>query len=70
MDEVRNWILATAGVVTIFKHIYDIWQNESKKEARKEKALPPGKQEALNIVSERRGEIPLLSNSLYHVHKL
>ncbi|MCY7769637.1 hypothetical protein MOC99_10210 [Bacillus haynesii] len=37
MDEVRNWILATAGVETIFKHIYDIWQNESKKRGKKKK---------------------------------
>jgi len=45
-------------------------KRKQKKGQEKEKALPPGKQEALNIVSERRGEIPLLSNSLYHVHKL
>ncbi|MBW7635536.1 hypothetical protein PVM66_04655 [Bacillus licheniformis] len=37
MDEVRNWILATAGVMTIFKNIYDIWQNESKKRGKKKK---------------------------------
>ncbi|MCY8025647.1 MULTISPECIES: hypothetical protein [Bacillus] len=37
MDEVRNWILATAGAMTIVKHIYDIWQNESKKRGKKKK---------------------------------
>ncbi|MBV2240958.1 hypothetical protein KQR57_14885 [Bacillus inaquosorum] len=53
MDEVRNWILAIAGIVTIIKHIYDIWTKESEKHSKKRKALPPGKQEAL-IHSEQR----------------
>ncbi|MCE4941339.1 hypothetical protein SJY89_19990 [Bacillus velezensis] len=50
MDEIRNIVLIIAGIVTIIKNIYDIWQKESeKRKARKEheKALPPGKQEAL-----------------------
>nr|WEZ04469.1 hypothetical protein P5666_22205 [Bacillus subtilis] len=55
MDEVRNWILAIAGIVTIIKHIYDIWQKESEKHSKKKKkALPPDKQEALILV--RQGE--------------
>ncbi|WP_180950476.1 hypothetical protein [Bacillus halotolerans] len=37
MDEVRNWILAIVGTVTIIKHIYDIWQKESEKHSKKKK---------------------------------
>ncbi|MCY8915669.1 hypothetical protein MOE20_06540 [Bacillus atrophaeus] len=37
MDEVRNWVLAIAGIVTIIKHIYDIWQKESEKRGKKKK---------------------------------
>ncbi|WP_169476124.1 hypothetical protein [Bacillus sp. S2(2019)] len=37
MDEVRNWILATAGIVTIVKHIYDIWTKENEKRSKKKK---------------------------------
>lgn len=37
VDEVRNWILAIAGIVTIIKHIYDIWQKESEKHSKKKK---------------------------------
>ncbi|MED3672096.1 MULTISPECIES: hypothetical protein [Bacillus] len=37
MDEVRNWVLAIAGIVTIIKHIYDIWQKESEKHSKKKK---------------------------------
>ncbi|UJA34267.1 hypothetical protein [Bacillus velezensis] len=62
MDEIRNIVLIIAGIVTIIKNIYDIWQKESeKREAREEqkKALPPDKQEALKH-SKTRGVIPLL----------
>ncbi|WP_242750376.1 hypothetical protein [Bacillus sp. A1(2020)] len=34
MDEIRNIVLIIAGIVTIVKNIYDIWQKES--EAREE----------------------------------
>ncbi|MCY7964925.1 hypothetical protein [Bacillus inaquosorum] len=37
MDEVRNWILAIAGIVTIIKHIYDIREKESEKYSKKKK---------------------------------
>ncbi|MCM3367851.1 hypothetical protein M3621_13685 [Bacillus safensis] len=37
MDEVRNWVLSIAGVVTIVKHIYDIWTKESEKHRKKKK---------------------------------
>ncbi|MEK5454537.1 hypothetical protein NST92_05465 [Bacillus sp. FSL R5-0586] len=38
MDEVRNWILATAGIVTIIKHIYDIWTKENEKRSKKKRS--------------------------------
>lgn len=31
VDEIRNIVLIIAGIVTIIKNIYDIWQKESEK---------------------------------------
>ncbi|MGD1414296.1 hypothetical protein [Bacillus stercoris] len=59
MDEVRNWILAIAGIVTIIKHIYDICKRKAKNIARKRKSAPAGQARSADT-SETRGEIPLL----------
>ncbi|AEB24417.1 MULTISPECIES: hypothetical protein [Bacillus amyloliquefaciens group] len=37
MDEFRNWVLSIAGIVTICKQFYDIFQNEKKQRGEKEK---------------------------------
>ncbi|WP_268498284.1 hypothetical protein [Bacillus halotolerans] len=37
MDEFGNWVLSIAGIVTIFKQLYDVFQNEKKQRGEKEK---------------------------------
>ncbi|MCY8696401.1 MULTISPECIES: hypothetical protein [Bacillus subtilis group] len=49
MDEVRNWILCIAGIVTVIKNIYDIVQQEDKnRKKNKELSAKAGKPDALN----------------------
>lgn len=37
MDEFRNWILSIAGIVTICKSFYDIFQYEKNMRGKKQK---------------------------------
>ncbi|MGW7760019.1 MULTISPECIES: hypothetical protein [Bacillus] len=37
MDEFKDWVLSIAGIVTIGKQLYDIFQNEKKQRGEKEK---------------------------------
>ncbi|NPC92864.1 hypothetical protein HOO54_11645 [Bacillus sp. WMMC1349] len=48
MDEIRNIVLTLAGIVTIVKNIYDIWQKETEKREKNNKKRSADKQEALN----------------------